>query len=96
MPISRNLNLYALNVQEFKLQSLHFYVPSVISSMARRQGRKYKQLLWKFKKTRKYWNLKHVVDHTVWRTRFGRDYGLVARQIPYDDLYRQILKPICV
>ena len=46
-------------------QFLDFYVPSVIPSMTRRQGRKCKQLLCKFKKTRKYWNLTNVVDHTL-------------------------------
>jgi hypothetical protein len=50
MPISRNLNSYTLNMQEFKSAVPEFYVPSVTPSMTRRQGRKCKQLLWKFKK----------------------------------------------
>jgi len=60
MPISRNLNSYTLNVQEFKQQYLDFYVPSLIPSVTRTQGRKCKQLLCKFKKTWKYWNSKNV------------------------------------
>jgi hypothetical protein len=94
--IYRNLNSCTLNVQEFKQQYLDFYVPSFIPSVTRTQGRKCQQLVCKFKKTRKYWNLKNVVDHSVWRTPLGRDYGLVVRQSPYNCLYRQMLKLICV
>jgi hypothetical protein len=60
MPISRNLNSYKLNVEEFELQYLDFYVPSFIPSVTRTQGRKYKQLQCKFKKSLKYWNLKNL------------------------------------
>jgi hypothetical protein len=39
------------------------------------------QLLDDLKEKKTYWNLKEeTLDLTVWRTRFGRDYGLFARQ----------------
>ena len=94
MPIFRNLNSYTLNVQEFKWQYPDVDVSSVIPSMTRRQGRKSKQLLCKFKKTLTYWNPKNVVDHNPWRIHFGRDYGLV-RQSLYVGLYLQMLRLIC-
>jgi hypothetical protein len=46
-----------------------------------RQGRRRKQLLDDLKETRRYGNLKEdALDRTVWRTGFGRGYGLVVRQ----------------
>jgi hypothetical protein len=46
-----------------------------------RRGRKSKQLLDDLKEKRRYWNLKEeAVDHTLWRTHFGRGYGPVVRQ----------------
>jgi hypothetical protein len=51
-----------------------------------RLGRRPKQLLDYFKEKRRYWNLKEVaLDCTLWRTRFGRSYWLVARQITYNE-----------
>jgi hypothetical protein len=39
------------------------------------------QLLHDFKETGSYWKLKEeALDHTRWRTRFGRGYGPVVRQ----------------
>jgi hypothetical protein len=47
----------------------------------RRQGRRRKQLLENLKEETGYWKSKeNPPDCTVWRTRFGRGYGLVARQ----------------
>jgi hypothetical protein len=46
-----------------------------------RQGRRRKQLVDDLKERRGYWELKEeALDCTVWRTRFGRGYGLVVRQ----------------
>jgi hypothetical protein len=46
-----------------------------------RRGSRRKQLLDDLKEKRGYCKLKEdAVDHTQWRTRFGRGYGLVARQ----------------
>jgi len=45
------------------------------------RGKRRKQLLDDLKGTRRYWNLKEIVlDRTLWRTCFGRDYGPVAMQ----------------
>jgi len=45
-----------------------------------RRGRRSKQLLDGFKKKREYFKLKEeTVDHTVWRTGFGRGCGPVVR-----------------
>jgi hypothetical protein len=45
-----------------------------------RHERRCNQLL-DFKVTRGCWKLKEeTLDHTVWRTRFGRGYGPVVRQ----------------
>jgi len=47
-----------------------------------RQLRRRKQLLYDLKETRGYFELKEeILDRTVWRTRFGRFYGPVLRQI---------------
>jgi hypothetical protein len=47
----------------------------------RRRGRRRKQLFGDLKEARRYWKLKEEAqDHTLWRTRFGRGYGPVARQ----------------
>jgi hypothetical protein len=49
--------------------------------MTGRRGRRRKQLLNDLKDKRRYWKLKEEpIDHTLWRTRFGRDYGPVVRQ----------------
>jgi hypothetical protein len=46
-----------------------------------RRGRRRKHLLDDLKEKRRYWKLKEeALDRTVWRTRFGRDYGPVVRQ----------------
>jgi hypothetical protein len=46
-----------------------------------RRGRRRKQLLDDLKETEGYWKLKEeALDLTLWRTRFGRGYGLVVRQ----------------
>jgi len=47
-----------------------------------RLGRRCNQLLHYIKEVRRYWKLKEeVLNHTVWRTCFGRDYGPVVKQI---------------
>jgi len=49
--------------------------------MRERRGRRSKQLLNYLKKSRRSWELKEItLDSTLWRIRFGRDYGLVGRQ----------------
>jgi hypothetical protein len=49
--------------------------------MKGRQGRRRKQLLDDLKGKRRYWKLKEeALDRTLWRTRFGSDYGPVVRQ----------------
>jgi hypothetical protein len=49
--------------------------------VTRRQGRRRKQLLEYLKEETGYWKLKEdAPDRAVWRTRFGRGYGLFARQ----------------
>ena len=46
-----------------------------------RRGRRGKQLLDDLKEKRRYWKLKKdALDRTMWRNRFGREYGLVIRQ----------------
>jgi hypothetical protein len=46
-----------------------------------RRGRKRKQQLNDLKEKLRYWKLKEeALDHTLWRTRFGRGYGPVVRQ----------------
>jgi hypothetical protein len=45
------------------------------------RGRRRKQLLDDLKEKRRYCKLKEeALDRTLWRTRFGRDYGPVVRQ----------------
>jgi hypothetical protein len=40
-----------------------------------------KQLLDDLKEKKRYWKLKEeALDHTLWRTRFGRGYGPVVRK----------------
>ena len=47
-----------------------------------RQGRRSKQLPVGLKDTRGYWKLKEeALDRALWRTRFGRRYRPVVRQI---------------
>jgi hypothetical protein len=49
--------------------------------MTGRRGGRRKQLLDDLKKKRRYWKLKEeALDRTLWRTRFGREYGPVTRQ----------------
>jgi hypothetical protein len=51
-----------------------------------RRGKRRKQILDDFKKTRGYWILKaEAIDGTVWRTRFGKGYGPVVRQTRMND-----------
>jgi hypothetical protein len=46
-----------------------------------RRGKRSKQLLDDLKEKRRHWKLKEeALDRTLWRTRFGRDYGPVVRQ----------------
>jgi hypothetical protein len=48
---------------------------------ARRRGMRRKQPLDDLKEARRYWKLKEEAqDRTLWKTRFGRGYGPVARQ----------------
>jgi hypothetical protein len=48
--------------------------------MTGRRGRRRKQLLDDLKEKRGYWKLKEeALDHTLWRTRFGRGFGPVVR-----------------
>jgi hypothetical protein len=50
----------------------------------RRQGRRRKQLHGDVKERKMYWNLKEeALDRTVWRNRFGRGYGPIAKQITH-------------
>jgi hypothetical protein len=45
-----------------------------------RRGRRRKQVLDDLQEKRRYWNWKEETrDLTVWRTRFGRDYGPLVR-----------------
>jgi hypothetical protein len=49
--------------------------------MTGRGGRRRKELLDDLKEKRRYWKLKEeALDRTMWRTRFGRDYGPVVIQ----------------
>jgi hypothetical protein len=51
------------------------------TEMMGRQGRRRKQLLDELKEKRGYWKLKEeALDRTLWRARFGRDYGPVVIQ----------------
>jgi hypothetical protein len=46
-----------------------------------KRGRRSKQILDDLKETKGYWKLKKdALDRTLWRSRFGRSYGLVIRQ----------------
>jgi hypothetical protein len=46
-----------------------------------RRGRRHRQLLDDFKKMRGHYKLKEeALDHTLWRTGFGRGCGTVVRQ----------------
>jgi hypothetical protein len=49
--------------------------------MTGRRGRRRKKLLYDLKEMRGCWKLKEeAIDHTLWRTRFGRGYRPVVRQ----------------
>jgi hypothetical protein len=51
------------------------------AEMTGRRGRRRKHLRDEPKEKRRYWKLKEeALDRTLWRTRFGRDYGPVVRQ----------------
>jgi hypothetical protein len=44
-------------------------------------GGRCKQLLDNLKEKKEYWKLKEeALNHTLWRTRFGRGYRIVTRQ----------------
>jgi hypothetical protein len=46
-----------------------------------RRERRRKALLDDLKEQRRYWKLEEeALDRVLWRTRFGRGYGLVVRQ----------------
>ena len=45
-----------------------------------RQGRRRRKLLDDLKERRGYSQLEEALDHTMWRTRFGRGFGPVIRQ----------------
>jgi hypothetical protein len=58
----------------------HVIEGTIEGMMGRRRIRR-KQLLDDVKERRRYWKLKEeALDHTLWRTRFGRGYGPVVRQ----------------
>ena len=49
--------------------------------VTRRRGRRRRKLLDDLKERRGYYHLKaEALDHTMWRVRFGRDFGPVVRQ----------------
>ena len=49
--------------------------------MTERQGRRRRKLLDDLKERREHSHLKEeALDHTMWRARFGRDFGPVVRQ----------------
>jgi len=48
--------------------------------VARRRGRRRKELLDHLKEKEGYWKLKDAPDSTLWRTLFGRGYEPVVRQ----------------
>jgi hypothetical protein len=51
------------------------------TEMTGRRGKRRKQLLDDLKKKKRFWKLKEeALDRTLWRTRFGRDYGPIVRQ----------------
>jgi tRNA pseudouridine-54 N-methylase len=45
-----------------------------------RQGRRRRKLLDDLKERRGYSHLKEALDRTMWRARFGRDFGPVVKQ----------------
>jgi hypothetical protein len=52
-----------------------------VTEVTRRLGRRRNKLLDDLKDMRGYSHLKEeALDHTVWRNRFGRDFGPVVRQ----------------
>jgi hypothetical protein len=49
--------------------------------MKGRRGRRRKKLLDDLKEKSRYWKLKEeALDRTLWRSRFGKNYGPVIRQ----------------
>jgi len=63
-----------------------------IGSMGRR-GRRGKQLLYNLKEKRGFWTLKEeALDRILWKTGFGRGYGIVVRLRDSDRaLYKMLL-----
>jgi hypothetical protein len=55
--------------------------------MTGRRKRRRKQLLDDLNEKKGYWKLKEeALDRTLWRTRFGRSYGIVVKErIRYDE-----------
>jgi len=46
-----------------------------------KRGRRHKQLLDNLQETRRYWKMKEeALDLTLWRSQYGRGYGLIVRQ----------------
>jgi hypothetical protein len=65
-------NFLTMHITEEKIEGLE---------VTKRRGRECQQLLDDLKENRRYWKLKEEsLDHTVWRTRFGRGYGPDVRQ----------------
>jgi hypothetical protein len=59
-----------------------------------RQGRRRKQLLYDFK-VRGYWKEKEkTLDRTMWRTGFGRGYGLIVRLRKHVTISKIFLEPV--
>jgi hypothetical protein len=57
-----------------------------------RRDRRGKQLLDDLKETRGFWTLKEeALDRILWRTRFGRDYGIVVRLLDSDRALFKVL-----
>ena len=64
------------NVQGNTLCSSILFIPCIVT---RRRGRRRKKLLDDLKDRRGYCQLKEeALDHTMWRNRFGRDFGPVV------------------
>ena len=56
--------------------------------MTGRRGKRRKQQLYDIKEKIRYWKLKdEALDCTLWRTDFGKGYGIVVRQMRPTALY---------
>jgi hypothetical protein len=65
--------------------------------MTGRWGRRHKQLLDDLKEKRRYWKLKEeALDHTLWRTHFGKGYKPVVRQTTEWNEYTRDLSPFLI